>query len=672
MKTYYKEIIKIISKSKISLVIKICIAILIIDIALHVSNIELYAQGLLTNIWQGLVISVFVYFAVDRGLEQHYKIPTDKNEKTVKEIISDISQKEVNEVLVMDTSIQNFFEGTGDTFMWAIVDALKRKTKIKILLLHPDSLAAKQRNEDLKKKKYVDFDKDMRDGLRTLYKTINELRRILDKNWDEGMIQVKLFNSTPSMIFTMIGEMGYYSIIPAFEYTSLDKVVSTFMNTDFGNYLKKKFDKVWNYEDADHRVMSFDDFFYCVIGSKSFDRKSYGVLWGGGDYDRFLPRYIILQPTFRNIEQQNSVAVIGRELEDGKYVSLTHNRRNYSVRAIHKYDYTDEVANDNIGVSEYKRALQKISKTYSWETSRMEDTSMRIYEIEYAREKYNIQFEKDEITERLEAIGYSFLSHKGIDININDRFLQPWNLLVKQFDNLPFDKDDEAACNERLDKNVVPRKRAMAKYKAMVRNGIIEMEEYKADNKYEGVFEYYEGNKLLHSCRDREFETPFNLIGGANKSNLYDRKLLDGFFQSIIKVDLDNILPNSKKINSDWIIYFHMIRFEVERAEKGIVVPEDKVKFSRKDYQVVHLINMANIADGITNVYELEESNNNIERMSINKFYLQKPLDSIFINREIVKIEVSDIRFKAWSNSRQNNKGYRDSIVIEFEQSNKH
>lgn len=663
-KPTHKEIIQIISKSKISLVIKICIALLLIDIFLHISNLEGYVQGLFTNIWQGLIISVFVYFAVERGLEQYYKIPTDKNEKTIKEIIHDISQKQVNEILIMDTSIQNYFEGTGDTFMWAIVDALKRKTKIKILLLHPDSLAAKQRNEDLKKKKDVNFEKDMRDGLTALYKTINDLRRILDKNWEEGMIQIKLFNSTPSMIFTMIGEMGYYSIIPAFEYNSLDARVSTIMNTDFGNYLRRKFDKLWSYDDGDgHRVMSFDDFFYCSITSKNFSRKSIGILWGGGDYDRFLPRYIILQPTFRDINQHDNTAFIERELFDNLYVTLTHNRRDYNVRATHKYDYTEEVANDYIGASEYKRALQKISKTYSWETSRMNDTSMRIYEIEYAREQYNIQFEKDEIAERLEAVGYSFLSHKGIDININDRFLQPWNLLVKQFENLPFDGDDEAACNERLDKNVVPRKRAMIIYEAIVRNGIIEITQYKSDNEYKGTFAYNEGSKQLHFCRDRKFKTPFELLKESNGNGLYDIKLLDGFFQSIIKVDLDNILPAHKKTKSEWKIYFHLIRFEVKNNERGIVVPEDKVVFSRKQYQIVHLINMFNIADGITNVFDLSDNT-----IPINKFYLQKPLDSIFINREKVKIQVSDIRFKAWRRNRKNQKGYRDSIVIEFEQ----
>lgn len=647
----------------------IALGLTIFDICKNKRNIN----EILIHVWPELLTAVFIFYILENGLQKIFDIPSDRIDTMTNDIINSIASAKETGILIMDTSIQSYFDEPNNKFKNSIEKAIKANCKIKILLLHPDTDAAHQRGDDLKRKKMnpeIDFEKEMRKGLRNLYMLIEDLEIKLGKDWNKNKLEIKLYKSTPTMTLVSSGERGYFNVLPAYHYDSKESRIITSMKTDFGKYLIGKFHSIWGAKEDDaKKVVDFDEFLYCNIYSKKNPKhRCNAVMWGGNDDDRFLPRYLILHTN--NPKQQNEIDHLSNDIINTPNLVLTieNSKRSYDVTVERQHVFLED--DNGIGKTEYMMALSKISRTYGWDSKKCEDeiTGRTIYEIKYEREKFNIQSETYEVSEKInhQNSGYVFLSHRQLDIDISHRFLDQWATMNECFKELPQDKIDREILTKRKDKSVVPRKRVMCYFDVTREKGITTVERRDSNKTYPGIFEVYEDGKRIDARPDKEIDG-IHILPTYQKLDAKHKQRFDHFLESIIKFDLENILGSSTHDRhiSNWQVYFHMIRLEVREKERCIVKPERKAEDRNRQYQVVHLVQRFNVADGMTFIIDKDKEFKKPEDAK-QTFNLHKPLDSIYINRSIVKFEVSDVCFYPFNKETKHKSGIRDSLVIEF------
>src|SRR5215469_11484299 len=132
-------------------------------------------------------------------------------------------------------------------FLEAVTLAAKKGARIRLLLLHPESEAAAQRESQLKDIDVVD---EIRENLAYLFSMLsNPVYHELD-----GPMEVKVFRALPPAIMYLCDDSGSLSLF------SLDKITSDRPNLDInlysplGDYARSKFDEYWNGSETNKSV----------------------------------------------------------------------------------------------------------------------------------------------------------------------------------------------------------------------------------------------------------------------------------------------------------------------------------------------------------------------------------------------------------------------------------
>jgi hypothetical protein len=142
-----------------------------IDARLSELDIESISQNLKRDHYAGIV-------AV------HHRFPADTFIRHV---------QSAKEVTILNTWIPNL-----QTFEQLLIDALNRKTRVRILLLYPNSGVAQLRDEALRTLRDPTLAENVKDGVRRCLAILESILRRVSKHRKAGL-EVKLYNSLPSI-----------------------------------------------------------------------------------------------------------------------------------------------------------------------------------------------------------------------------------------------------------------------------------------------------------------------------------------------------------------------------------------------------------------------------------------------------------------------------------------
>ncbi|HLA55305.1 MAG TPA: 2OG-Fe dioxygenase family protein, partial [Flavobacterium sp.] len=703
---------------------------------LSVDGIDEYLKEGIRHFWPEIVVTVVLYYLLENGFRRYYEIPKIKVNPEVFEIL-DIFKKSPRggHVWILDTSIYHLLPDIGndadmsktdeesyEAFKLALAIAISNESHIRILLLHPDTYAASQRNNDLIKEG-SDFSREIRRSLRRIHSAVCEISKDSQKGIQVNRyLKIKLYRATPVMKLIKWKDYTSFTLLPPTGKASLANRVQMTDDSDLGAYLAAYFNDIWissekiNAPSNELTVDFFEDFLMVKIACSEWPSASGEnryVCWGGDEFNLFRPKYLLIYDDdglFTSLDGKLEAIKNGTRQEK-IYLSLTHNNKEHHVyvHATIKKEPGDE--EDPV----YDNAFYKISRNYNWDKLHKKNPVFRngnvvnvkhgisIIEIKYESEDFQVTTDRYEISGLLERdkVGYKFLSNKQLNINLTKGFLSTMHSMDLLFSELPDDDKDLILCknlNGRIGKGkkYVGRKRILMAYRAVVDGQKISItkathgdgrfydKEQAGKITYPVVSDYgYQTDKTRkhpYPAVDKEYWTKIksqmeytnkyfhdfeHMQSLTHKSgepilNIDEQKYILKFLESIVKFDLNNIISSKSNETTHWEVYMHLIMNQVSENEIGLVTPE----LQNKDfhYQTIHLMKRDRIKGGITQILDKATIKDSAS--------LDISFDSLYINCTTKQIRVSQIEYaetpKIENRHEENKIGRRDVIVLEF------
>jgi hypothetical protein len=609
------------------------------------------AKDFFYNSWIEIICALFIFYILDAKIKNVFVVPENAGRRNHEEILNTFcdSKEAHKKIRILDTSIHTYTE-SYDLFKKSLITALQNpKLEIEILLLHPDTFAAEQRRKDLGREVDSVLLK-MKSGFGKLYNCIQEINKV-EKN---NRITVKLFKATPIMIYTAWDDKANFGLLPSSNLADNNDTFLVYLRTDLGKRFTEYFDELWN---NDEKTILLEDYLFLKIenGSAICD----GIYWGGTMEDYETPKYIIFSNRHNLIEDI---------FTSKKKIIINHDGKRMIAELVNKFV--------NQSVNEYEFLIDRIKKTFGGELDIESIKDNPIYEIGYFYEKFEIRLnEIDFIKNRLHRKGYTFVSHKQYDINLNkatEDFLQRFKYCMEYF--LEVDQYDLNAITEIKKKHLEfkcnPRKRLYAAAKCILKDGKTDVVFEKEISHYVSPFYFRYKDGYFGKVEKRHFKNIFEKQSELENLNLQDEKktmsLLIKYLESILMADLVYILGQEKFSLSDSVfeVYIHLIRTEVGKNSNlndvAHPTPQGYQKSSCQ-FQVTHLIARENITGGVNCI--------KLDGIEPDSLLLQKPFDAAFFGNEFgEENKKTDIQHytKPIGLSPGSPKGYRDVLVFEF------
>jgi hypothetical protein len=199
-----------------------------------VQNADL--KNFLLNLSGNLVVSIIIFLFLQQGIKSLYPID-EINKLPIAQIIESIRDTKHNQrIRILDT----FTELTDyPEFKDAVITAMKRKTKIDILLIHPHSAGAKRRAEQLKGN--IDIIQEIHKSLTQLYALCSEVEAKY-----KDYVEVRLYSALPSISMHHCDDWAYTSLLPIGDRGDQSACLKVPMSNPFGSYIDNTFEQIWN------------------------------------------------------------------------------------------------------------------------------------------------------------------------------------------------------------------------------------------------------------------------------------------------------------------------------------------------------------------------------------------------------------------------------------------
>lgn len=139
-------------------------------------------------------------------------------------------------VLVLDTFSYLFSGRTADRFVRAATTAVSRGAVVRILLLDPDSLAARQRSAEIREDVRREIMRNLRD-LHRLQAGLSPERR--------EQFQVRLYGAAPAIQLYRWGERMMVSFYPVDRLSGEGQQLEVRLSTPLGSFVAERFADLW-------------------------------------------------------------------------------------------------------------------------------------------------------------------------------------------------------------------------------------------------------------------------------------------------------------------------------------------------------------------------------------------------------------------------------------------
>ena len=595
-------------KYNIHIAVIAIIVVLILNIYLHRDKglpIAIYDcfKFFAEHFWLEILSGIVIWLLLESKFDKYSNMPKDTYNREYEELSKNIATS-TREVKILDNEINCFYTKVlnfEETLRIALENS--ENENIKILLLHPGSEAAKQRRNDFfnspghYSSPIFDIFIEMRDGLKKLHHTIEKLNKLHSKK----KIEVKLFNSTHSIIFVSWNESINFSFIPS-NSSSDDHSFGTETNTPLAKYfINNYFNGLWNNKNI---TTDLDDYQYVKIIDKNGNLEVIGkedsqypllFYWGSDSTDHNLPIFLC---TKDEVIPDSILNYIKDKIE----LQILHNNEI-------KWALLQEIKPRNISEGEttlYSFAIEQIQKKHICNIG-----NQRVFKIKYLHHhRINIK-DGNYVKKHLKERGYCHVPSIMFETYLGMRLK---SMLFSLYDFFLSFRDFSSVIDKsNLDRIIVT-------YKCEIIKSEINVERTVNDEE-DNIYKLRDINDEVHQRK---------------------KDALLKFLVSTIKSDIDNILGKFKKIdpqntNSTNLVFRDKIEtYKVKAHLLQIVVNEntskanpqgDNYKENNGKYTVLHLAGKRNILGGISEI----KYNNNTHI----KYNLITPLDSLFLTKEI-------------------------------------
>jgi hypothetical protein len=228
------------------------------DLKSHLMDI---ARGLIPEFLGGAAI----YWVLDSSIQQLYGI-SEVPELPLADFMTNIVQ--ARHVRILETFTSLIGDSHYDRFIRAITIALHHDAQIQILLIHPNSDGAKQRNDELSD--ILNVMDEIQMNLARLYTMQGELCQINSG----GSLTVKLYNASPAIAMHQWDSNAYVSFYPVGQRADEAPNLRVSVKTTFGKFVTTKFDELWN---QDGSILLKEHMLLTVLLEDGENRQTYAV-----------------------------------------------------------------------------------------------------------------------------------------------------------------------------------------------------------------------------------------------------------------------------------------------------------------------------------------------------------------------------------------------------------
>lgn len=212
---------------------------------------QLTSQKTISDIALGLIPefigSIAVYWLLDSSIKQLYGI-SELPALPLEDFVDDINSAKQIRILETFTDLANN-KYLYDKFSKAVITALDNGAEIQILLIHPDSEGAKQRDEELKSIGINVLDM-LGLTLARFYKLQKQILDIKARVSHRGKLQIKLYNASPAIAMHMWDRDAYVSFFPVGKRSDEAPNLKISIVTTFGRFAASKFDELWIHQET--------------------------------------------------------------------------------------------------------------------------------------------------------------------------------------------------------------------------------------------------------------------------------------------------------------------------------------------------------------------------------------------------------------------------------------
>lgn len=639
--------------------------------------------------WIELASGILLYLLLEIKITDYGDVPSEDGNRDYNEILNGIKDSK-STVRVLDNDFSTFFEDESSKKKQKINEAnlikcfeaclekLGNRQKIEILLLHPNTPAAKQRYDDLQIHDF-DFFERMNTGLQFLYDFQESLK---DKRNSKGeklsdKIEVKLFKTSYSIVFVSWADNINFSVLPPKISTDF-ATFKTLLHTPLAKYFTDNFNAIWNQQ---NKTVSLEQYKGVTIKDLANNTIIRSVPWGADSNNHDLPIFICIS---ENSKAAFDDAIKGENEQKNK-VQIIHDNEMQWAEIEEIQEKNEEHETENL-LTIYGFAKDQIHKK-----SKFPATKQFIYKIEYTNRHKIVLQEDDYVEKYLNRRGYCYTPHTKYEIFLG---LHMKRMLSALFD-FYITKFEDFLDKENADK---PYRRILAQYECIVgNNGEVVIKNENVSSIFGERFVTENGTSYIKRFSQINFKTlieqkkveiqsiPETTSKEKIESEIELYKEMNAFLKTTIDADISRILGqrnkldkqgNFKKEEDKYKVVVHMIRAKVSLTES---VPNrskiDGYPENRGLYTVLHFVGKKNILGGIPGIYKKGATK------PVKNYNLNSTLDSIYIkNREKlenqykIEIDSSETRFSPEEAARRNKRnpkddnqfGYRNVLAIEF------
>lgn len=669
-------------------------------------------------LWLELIGGWFVWYFLEDSVKKYLDVPRDIDGKNYKMIASKIRRSNGN-VFIFDNDINPYFIGIHSSDK---LDKLNKNLtqknieiasinlkesmelflgqdgskEIKILLLHPESHAAEQRSQDLKKLSYnerYDMYSEMKEGLGRLYLMLEEFesKEILENgdivaNNKQKKPEVKLFRASQAANFVVFDDEMIFSLIKSTSVT--DK--QNFQINKFSPLAKSFIDNFNSLFKSESTTMDFYDYMRVTLSDGARKEEINNLIWGPDSGNHHVPVYICISCREKKLMEERT---------SGRSLILKHNRE-ISWISIKKIDEQDK-KNREFAIN---RILNNYFSTFGqdsdeWVKKYDSVNGMEVYKI-LPNHKNKIRLEQGNyVKKHLNERGYCYTPSTMYDVYLGltlNKILPSIYDVFTKFDknnlsNYSFYKHETKSIGN--NKKVRVPNRIIWSFFCEVEDSEIRVGEYNEADKYK--FSLSKNNelwtKLNRYCfANRELVKDKDIHNCKTKPDVLKRAKY--FVISTIKADIDFILGKySEQINDGlrsnvqrFLVHVHFIRGEVFNDNLELDFQADGYVENNADFTVIHSLGKKNITGGFSELWIGDEV--------IRKYNFSNPLDSLYFSKSFkakkIKLTSNNVSFSSFEaeqnmkkdgernkimnrdsnddNKTKYNKGFRNLICLEF------
>ncbi len=198
-----------------------------------------FTRDVLINIGASVVIVALSYAIFDPLFQELHRSRVEEHANFDPEDFSRQVSIATDLVAMMDTGNHLLEGGNRGKFLTALRQAMRNGSKVRILLLDPDSAAASQRSEEIRP---VDVRRVIVDNLRHL----NDFAGTLAER-DRSRLQVRIYDASPSIQMFRWDDRALISFFPIGVRASASPHLEVQLNSPLGEFVQGRFDDLWRH-----------------------------------------------------------------------------------------------------------------------------------------------------------------------------------------------------------------------------------------------------------------------------------------------------------------------------------------------------------------------------------------------------------------------------------------